>query len=129
MSSDELPSLIFHLALRDEWRQALESGDGYLRSTLGSSLDDVGFIHCSFANQVQKIADLVYSGRADVVLLVIDVAKLKSELRVERLDSATEEFPHIYGSLHPDAVLSAEPVDMQADGTLDLKRLLPWLGL
>ena len=125
MPSDEMPLRIFHLALKDEWQQALESGDGYDRSTLGSSLDDEGFIHCSFANQVQTIADLIYAGREDVVLLAIDVARLTAELKVESLDGTPQRFPHIYGSLHPDAVLSADPVPMRKGGTLDVSSLLP----
>jgi uncharacterized protein (DUF952 family) len=109
---------IYHLALRDEWSEALESGAGYRRSTLGRSLDDEGFIHCSFATQVQMIADLVYRGRHDVVLLVIDPSRVRSEVRVENLDGGEELFPHIYGPLPVDAVVRAVGVLLDGAGQL-----------
>lgn len=76
-----MPTRIYHLALRGEWLETLDAGTGYRRSTLGLSLADVGFIHCSFADQVQAIADAVYRGRSDVVLLEIDPALLDSSNR------------------------------------------------
>ena len=70
-SASGRPQCIYHLALRNEWEEAVERNGPYRRSTLGRSLDDEGFIHCSFAHQVEMIADLVFRGR-DVVLLTID---------------------------------------------------------
>jgi uncharacterized protein (DUF952 family) len=63
--------LIYHLAVLAGWDA---SASEYRGSTLGRSLDDVGFIHCSTASQVRQVADLVYAGRDDVVLLTIDPA-------------------------------------------------------
>lgn len=76
-----LPSRIYHLALAREWREATEAGRSYQRSTLGRSLDEEGFIHCSFEGQVQAIADRIYRGREDVVLLTIDPARLEADVR------------------------------------------------
>ena len=50
---------IYHLAAGAEWSEAIESGGPYSRSTLGKSLADEGFIHCSLASQVGAIADAV----------------------------------------------------------------------
>jgi glutathione S-transferase len=115
---------LYHLALRKEWEEAMTSGAGYRRSTLGASLDEVGFIHCSFAHQVQRIADLVYRGRADVLLLVIDTALAGVEVRVENLEGGEDEFPHLYGPLPPEAVVRVEAVPVEADGRLDVGPLL-----
>ena len=115
---------LYHLALRDEWEAAATAGASYRRSTLGSSLEDVGFIHCSFVHQVQRIADLVYRGRNDIVLLVVDPARLDSEVRVETLDGGDDRFPHIYGPLPIDAVVAVEPVPLEADGRLAVASLL-----
>lgn len=109
---------IYHLALRDEWRAAAQSGRPYRRSTLGKSLEDVGFIHCSFAAQVQVIADLVYRGRRDIVLLVIDPSRLQAQVRLENLDGGDELFPHIYGALPLDAVVRVDAVPLDADDKL-----------
>ena len=89
--------MIFHLALRDEWREAVDRGGSYERSTLGKSLTEVGFIHCSFAAQVAATAELFYRGRDDVVLLTIDESAVS--FRVE------DGFPHIYGPVPLDAVV------------------------
>jgi glutathione S-transferase len=118
------PERIYHLALRDEWAHALGSGVGYRRSTLGRSLDDEGFIHCSFAHQVEQIADLVYCGRGDVVLLVIDPSRLHAEVRVENLEGGEQRFPHIYGPLPVEAVVEARDVPVDTTGRLAVGPLL-----
>jgi glutathione S-transferase len=123
MASNVREPRLFHLALRDDWRVAVEHGD-YQRSTLGKSLDDEGFIHCSFASQVQRIADGVYRDRQDVVLLTIDPSRLSAEVRVESFDADGEPFPHIYGPLPIDAVVLAQSVPVAADGRLVLEQLV-----
>jgi uncharacterized protein (DUF952 family) len=110
--------LIYHLALEDEWRTALSGADPYRRSTLGKSLEDEGFIHCSFGPQVQTIADLVYRGRRDVVLLTIDPARVPAEIRIESLEGGDEGFPHIYGPLPTEAVVAVATLTPDADGRL-----------
>ena len=90
----------------------------YVRSTLGKSLAEVGFIHCSFANQVQTIADLVYVGRDDIVLLEIDTAQVEPAIRVEQAEGTDEAFPHIYGPLSVAAVVAAHDVPLESDGRL-----------
>ncbi len=118
LDDQQLPARIYHLALRDEWRAAVDGGESYGRSTLGRSVAEEGFVHCSFALQVNQIANLVYRGRSDVVLLTVEVAKLQAEVRVENLQGGDEAFPHIYGPLPLDAVISAERVPLNENGTL-----------
>ena len=117
-------SRIYHLALREEWDEAVEAGAAYQRSTLGRSLADEGFIHCSFADQVATIADSIYRNRHDVVLLEIDTSRVQAEVRVENLDEGDRTFPHIYGQLPVTAVLRAMDVPVNADGGLILEHLL-----
>ncbi len=114
---------IYHLALRDEWHEAVERNEPYRRSTLGRPLDDEGFIHCSFEHQVEAIADLVYRGR-DVVLLSVDPSRVQAEVRVENLEGGEQLFPHIYGALPLDAVVSVDPVPLGDDGRLAVGMLL-----
>lgn len=108
MLPSEPDDLIYHLALEDEWSSAVSTGDDYRRSTLGRSLEQVGFIHCSFAGQVQATADRLYRGRNDVVLLSIDPALVPAEIRVESLEGGADAFPHIYGPLPVASVLAAD---------------------
>ena len=91
---------IHHLALRSEWEAAVAAGGPYDRSTLGVALDEQGFIHCSFGAQVRATANLIYSGRSDVVVLTIDPDRLDAEVRVEG------GFPHVYGALPLAAVVA-----------------------
>jgi uncharacterized protein (DUF952 family)/AcrR family transcriptional regulator len=98
---------IYHVALGEEWRETVVNGTAYRRSTLGKALDEVGFIHCSFAGQWQNVADLFYRDQTDVVLLEIDPLKVPSEIRVENVEGGREAFPHIYGALPQEAVVAS----------------------
>jgi glutathione S-transferase len=125
MSPDaDLPGRLYHLAVSDEWLDAVTHGAPYRRSTLGRSLEYEGFIHCSFANQVQRIADAVFRGRDDVVLLTIDPSRVEADIRVEAVDGAEECFPHIYGPLPLDAVTRTDGVPVGEDGALLVEEFL-----
>jgi uncharacterized protein (DUF952 family) len=113
---------IYHLALAGDWER--EQPHAYSMSTLGRSLDDEGFVHCSFRDQVQQIADMVYAGRADVVLLEIDPARLVPPVQVESLDRGGESFPHIYGPVNRNAVVRVTPLAVLGDGRLDIASAL-----
>jgi len=121
--ADAVPGPLYHLALAPEWERACAAG-AYDRSTVDRSLAEEGFIHCSFAEQVQATADRYYRGRDDVVLLRIDPARVDVEVRVEQAPSTGEAYPHLYGPLRTDAVVSASPVPVGADGRLDLGGVL-----
>jgi uncharacterized protein (DUF952 family) len=119
------PSRLYHLALEDEWDEAVRKGGPYRRSTLGRSVGEVGFIHCSLPEQVQGVADQAYGGRRRVVLLTIDRSRLADEVRMENLDGGDELFPHLYGELPLDAVVQVDPVPVGDDGRLAVASLLP----
>jgi len=104
-----MEEFVYHLALLDEWADAVGRGMPYERSTIGATLEQVGFIHCSFDQQVAATFDRFYAGRADVVLLVIDASRLDAPLRVEDLAGTGEAFPHLYGPLELDAVVEVQP--------------------
>jgi uncharacterized protein (DUF952 family) len=99
---------IYHLTTAAAWNLARGAGS-YAESTRGLSLAQVGFIHCSYANQVPHVADTYYRDVPDLLLLVIDPQRLTAELRVEDLDHLGESFPHIYGPLNLDAVVDVVP--------------------
>jgi uncharacterized protein (DUF952 family) len=116
--------LIFHLAIDKEWAAAIEHGGAYDRSTRGRSLAEEGFIHCSFANQVDTIADLLYRGRDDVLLLTVDTSRLHSPVRIEKVDGTDQLFPHIYGPLPLAAVVRVAAIPLDPDGRLAVAALL-----
>ena len=101
------PQWLYHLALPDEWQQARLQGS-YQRSTRGRSLQEEGFIHLSGAHQLEATHGRFYADLDHVVLLTVDPHKLPSDqLKWEPIPTG-EQFPHLYGSLPLDAVLSAD---------------------
>ena len=119
---DAVGERVFHLATSWAWADSFATGE-YRESTLGATLEEVGFIHCSFVDQVRGVADMFYAGRDDVVLLVIDTARVDAEWRVEGVPGG-ESFPHLYGALPVVAVVAAPSVGQLPDGRLDLDALL-----
>lgn len=101
------PDPIHHLAEAQHWQQALTTGE-YRQSTLGGTLEDEGFIHCSTPQQVAGVLGRYYAAHdGDLVLLTIDPDRLAAPLRWDVANPATgEQFPHIYGPLNPDAVVA-----------------------
>jgi uncharacterized protein (DUF952 family) len=107
--------LIYHIATAADWRRAQRDGE-YATSTIGRTLAEEGFIHASTATQVADVANSYYRGVADdLVILVIDPGRLRPPLRYEHVPG--EPFPHIYGPLNADAVLTARPFPPSPDGT------------
>jgi uncharacterized protein (DUF952 family) len=119
-----MSSPIHHLALAAEWDHAVANGEPYRRSTIGRSLEEEGFIHCSFAHQIQGVADDFYRSRDDVVLLTIDADALSSPVVIENLAGGSEGFPHVYGPITLSAVVGATKVGLSPDGRLDLDTAL-----
>lgn len=103
---------LFHLADRRQWEAARAAGR-YEISTRGRTLSEVGFIHCSLRHQVRTVADAIFADADDLVLLRIDSDRVASPIRYE---GEPERFPHVYGPLPADAVLSATPVHRDAAG-------------
>ena len=109
------PRWLYHLALADEWRQARTNGV-YARSTRGLGLEQVGFIHASYAHQLAATYARFYGDAGPVVLLTIDPGRLEQAgvaVRAEpggsTPEAGAELFPHLYGPLPLTAVLAAAP--------------------
>ena len=93
-----MPRFVFHIAERAEWER--QRGSGVYRHP---SIEDVGFIHCSNQEQVERTLERHFPGVRRLVLLEIDVSRLEHELRDEEGEPG-EVFPHLYGPLNADAV-------------------------
>ena len=108
------PSVLVHLCSNDEWCSAQERGEHR-----PESLDASGFVHLSAPEQVHLPANRLYSGRTDLVLLRIDPARLTSPVRWEpgvTTDPASMVFPHLYGPLPANSVISVTPYLPDGDG-------------
>lgn len=98
--------IIYHVTTAAEWQSAKEKG-----AYTSPSLQAEGFIHCS-ANDAQ-IADVLqryFSGKTNLVKLVIDTDKLKSRFIYEWSPSIADTFPHVYGPVNIDAVTEVIPI-------------------
>jgi uncharacterized protein (DUF952 family) len=80
------------------------------------SLAEDGFIHCSLPEQLITVANALYRGRQDVILLVIDPSRVPAEIRFEDCYESGQEFPHIYGPLPVEAVERQVAFEPGADG-------------
>jgi uncharacterized protein (DUF952 family) len=101
---------------QSDWHAAERNG-AYNLSTRDRTLEDVGFIHCSYAHQVAGVANAIYKGEHGLVLLVIDPDRLQAPLRPEPPATGAEAYPHIYGPLNVDAVVEVRSYEPAADGT------------
>jgi uncharacterized protein (DUF952 family) len=107
---------IFHITSRSSWSEAQESGE-YLADSLRSE----GFIHCSKLNQIMRVANTIFPSQTGLVILEIDPSKLKPEVRWEPgTDKADELFPHIFGSLNLEAILSVFDFEPDPEGKFTL---------
>ena len=108
---------LFHITSRAEWERAQATGE-YRAPSLASE----GFIHLSYDRQWLAVADRLFRGRTDLVLLSIRRDRLRSEVREEDADG--DRYPHLYGPLNTDAVVDALPLPVKDDGTFDVPAAL-----
>ncbi len=113
--------LIYHLAFNNDWRQAQQAGE-YRQSTKGRTLEEQGFIHgCAKPAQVDQVANAFYRGDSDLLVLVIDEAKVRSEVRHDSVPGFDTPLPHIYGPLNPDAVIDTVPLRAGTNGQFQFR--------
>ncbi|MEG3435792.1 DUF952 domain-containing protein [Pannus brasiliensis CCIBt3594] len=107
--------MIYHITTERGWQIAREMGE-----YRAQSLKTEGFIHCSTREQVPKIADAFYRDMPNLVVLGIDSDKLTASLRWEApahpdgdslpMVEESETFPHVYGPIDLDSVVSVVPL-------------------
>lgn len=93
--------IIYHITTVEEWQNAKEKG-----SYAAPSLFTEGFIHCSTEGQVNGVLQRYFAGKTALLRLTIDTEKLHSPLKFEMAPSVNEEFPHVFGPVNLDAVIS-----------------------
>jgi glutathione S-transferase len=98
---------LFHLALEADWKAALQHGD-YRVSTRGLFLEQVGFIHLSWQEQVQATFDRFYADAGAVLSLRIDPKLVSAPLRADAIHTGVL-FPHLYGPLPIASVVEVSP--------------------
>lgn len=112
---------LLHLAEAPLWEAARGAGT-YEMSTRGRTLQEEGFIHLSLPSQLPGVARMLYGdgvgsededgdGGHDLVVLVVDPARLTAPVRYEAMKPGGEEFPHLYGPLPVEAVVEVRRLE------------------
>jgi uncharacterized protein (DUF952 family) len=90
---------IYHIVLPEVWED-FKNREFYR----AESLETEGFIHCSFADQLDAVLERYYAGAEKVLILTVDAEKLKSKLVAEPSTDG-EIYPHIYGEINREAIV------------------------
>lgn len=93
--------LIYHIVLPEEW--AVFDTDLYG----AKSLETEGFIHCSFAGQLDGVIKRYYRDKKSLVILEIETERLMSRM-INETSTNNEIYPHIYGPINRDAIISVK---------------------
>lgn len=80
------------------------------------SLAEQGFVHFSFADQVDGPANALYADADELVVVEVDHTALAAPVRVEDSYGAGVEFPHVYGPVPVSAAVAVHPLVRGADG-------------
>jgi uncharacterized protein (DUF952 family) len=101
---------IFRILARRDWDAFREAGE--FRGTAHDVRD--GFIHFSAAHQLAETARKHYAGQADLVLLHVDSERLlPGQLKWEP-SRGGDLFPHLYGVLRIEQVVTREEFSVPA---------------
>ncbi|WP_219416368.1 DUF952 domain-containing protein [Pseudonocardia nigra] len=105
---------LLHITTPAEWETARAAG-----VVAPPSLEQVGFVHLSTADEVALPANRLHAGRDDLLLLVLDPARIGVEVRFEPGvpgDPESMLFPHAYGPVPTAAVTAVVPYRPGPDG-------------
>lgn len=97
--------MIYHITTIGNWNK-FKKKDYFSAESLKTD----GFIHCSYKNQIIKVAEYLFSGQQDLIILRIDELKLAVDLISEDLYELNEKYPHIYGKVNLNSILNTEPL-------------------
>ncbi|MBD2055940.1 DUF952 domain-containing protein [Oculatella sp. FACHB-28] len=105
---------IYHITTERRWHDA--KGQGQYEAEFFRS---EGFIHCSDANQVVRVANHLFRNMRGLILLHIETELLHPRLVYENLEGGSELFPHVYGPINLDAIARTSSFEPGLDGTFD----------
>lgn len=107
--------MILHMLQRKDWEAAVEAG-----IYRPDSIENEGFIHCSEPNMITTVANGLYVGLSDMIILVLDAEKIDAPLVYEDCYETGHAFPHIYGTITPDCVIKIIDFPCDANGEFSL---------
>ncbi len=99
--------IIYHITSAPEWNLAQSKGEYE-----PCQFADEGFIHCSYSHQLETVIKRFFLEKKNLLVLEIDSTALDCEVIEENLEGGTELYPHIYGKLPLNAIVSCRPLDI-----------------
>ena len=96
---------IYHVTTLKEWEAAKIKNE-----YKPVNFEQDGFIHCSVEKQIPGVLDRFYKGQTGLVKLKIEKVKVQRPVLFELAEDLNELFPHIYGPLNLDSVVSVIPI-------------------
>ncbi len=94
--------IIYHIVLPEVWEKF--KNENFYEA---GSLEGEGFIHCSYAEQLNQVLNRYYKDAKKVLLLEIETGKLTSKF-VEEPSTGGEIYPHVYGTINREAIVNVE---------------------
>jgi uncharacterized protein (DUF952 family) len=92
---------IYHIMPAETWED-LET-----EVYMPAGLEKEGFIHCSFSEQLDGVIERYYKKGDELAILEIDPEFLMSRV-VNEPSTGHEIYPHIYGPINLEAVVSVQ---------------------
>jgi uncharacterized protein (DUF952 family)/GNAT superfamily N-acetyltransferase len=102
---------LLHLIGAAQWRVALDAG-----AVVDASLVIDGYLPLARPEHVAIAAERSFPARRDLLVLVVDRARLRDEVRLEPGGAESTGFPHLLGPLPVAAVTSVLPYRPGPDG-------------
>jgi uncharacterized protein (DUF952 family) len=102
---------LFHIVRRDLWNAAAVAGE-YRAESLRSE----GFIHCSFADQVEGVANNLYRELDGLCVIELDPGRIAAPIVVEDSYGSGTAFPHVYGPIPVAAAVTTHELTRDDDG-------------
>ena len=99
-------TLILHLMSHKEWEHAKSLGIYKAHSSHGS-----GHIDCWYPSQLERVANEVFEGQKELVLLCIESNRVHAKVREE--GKGADSHPRIFGPLNLDSV--SKVVELKPD--------------
>jgi uncharacterized protein (DUF952 family) len=96
---------LFHIVAPDVWAAAVEAGE-YRPPSLAAE----GFVHLSYADQVQGVANARYRDEPVLQVVELDPTRITEPIRVEDSYGSGAEFPHVYGVVDPTWAVRIHPL-------------------
>ncbi|RYC67677.1 MULTISPECIES: DUF952 domain-containing protein [Spirosoma] len=97
--------MIYHVVTAMDWTRQQDAP-----VYEAASLQTEGFIHLSTREQVAGVLERYYQNVPDLLLLQVDESRLTHELKYEAATN-NELFPHLYGPLNKEAIVSIDSVN------------------